>query len=279
MEGGRDRTATMIRLAVIGNPVAHSRSPEIHEMFAQQAGLDIQYERILAALDAFPESVQAFVDEGGTGFNVTLPFKHEAFRLADETSRAAKASETVNTMTALAAARLKGDNTDGIGLLRDIEVNLGWPIRGARILVLGAGGAVSGVLPAILEAGCRQLDIYNRTHARAQELETRFQGPVRAVDADALEGPYELVISGTSAGLSGTSIELPPGIVGGSSRCYDMIYAAETTAFNAWAIANGCRQCRDGLGMLVEQAAAAFDIWFGFKPETGPVINQLRERL
>jgi len=269
----------MIRLAVIGNPVAHSRSPEIHEMFAQQAGLDIRYERILAAPDAFLASVQAFVDAGGAGFNVTLPFKHEAFRLADETSRAAKDSETVNTMTVLEAARLKGDNTDGVGLIRDIEANLGWPVKGARILVLGAGGAVSGVLPAILEAGPGQIDIYNRTHARALALEARFGGRVRAVDAAALEGPYELVVSGTSAGLSGAAIELPQGIVGGSSRCYDMIYAAETTAFIRWAMANGCRECSDGLGMLVEQAAAAFDIWFGFKPETRVVIDQLRGRL
>lgn len=269
----------MTRLAVIGNPVAHSRSPEIHAAFAIQAGIDVRYVRILAPLDGFRLAVESFVRDGGVGFNVTVPFKHEAYELCDEVSEAARLSETVNTVSVKEGSGLKGDNTDGVGLVRDIRSNLGWKIADKRILVLGAGGAVSGVLPAMLAEGPAAIDIYNRTQERAVSLAAKFGSRVRALDEDSLENAYDLIISGTSAGLSGEEISLPTEVVGRHTRCYDMIYDSDATAFNRWAELAGCNETSDGLGMLVEQAAFAFDIWFDFKPNTREVIRALRAAL
>ena len=269
----------MSRLAVIGNPVAHSRSPDIHGAFALQAGVNIRYVKILAPLDGFAESVGAFVGDGGHGFNVTVPFKHEAFELCDETSAIARQSETVNTVTILDSKRLKGDNTDGVGLVRDLTGNLGWRISGRRILLVGAGGAVGGILPDLIGAGPASIHIFNRTHARAEALATRFGEPVQAFQYEELGAAYDVVISGTSAGLSGERVALPASVVGARTRCYDMIYSGDITPFNQWAMSLGCAECSDGLGMLVEQAAAAFDIWFDFKPETRLVIRALRAAL
>lgn len=264
------------RLAVFGNPVAHSRSPEIHEAFAGQFGLSVSYTRIEAPLDGFRDSVRAFVAEGAVGFNVTVPFKYEAFGLADEMSAAALASGTVNTMHVV-DGRLIGSNTDGTGLVADLETNLGWPIEGQRILIVGAGGAVAGVLPSLIERRPASIDIMNRTHARAVELAERFS--VHAVTASSAEAAYDLVISGSSAGLTLDGIDLPAHLIGKQTCCYDMIYSAGKTAFNQWASQCGAGATSDGLGMLIEQAAAAFDIWFDVSPDTGPVIERIRQTL
>ena len=263
-------------LAVFGNPVAHSRSPEIHEAFARQFGLSVSYTRIEAPLDGFRDTVRAFVARGAVGFNVTVPFKYEAFALADETTPAALASGTVNTMHVV-DGRLVGSNTDGAGLVADLERNLGWVLEGRRILIVGAGGAVAGVLPSLSERQPASIDIMNRTHARAVELAERFG--VRAVTASSAEAAYDLVISGSSAGLTLDGIDLPAHPIGEQTRCYDMIYSAGETAFNRWARARGAGATSDGLGMLVEQAAAAFNIWFDVSPDTGPVIERIRQSL
>lgn len=269
----------MTRLAVIGNPVAHSRSPDIHAAFALQAGLDIRYVKILAPTDGFAESVSAFVSDGGRGFNVTLPFKHEAFVLCDNVTEDARQSETVNTVTVREDGRLDGANTDGAGLVSDLRTNLGWRIGGRRVLVVGAGGAASAVMPALLAEGPAGVDIYNRTHARAEALAARHGAPVSALQYEMLQTAYDLVISCTSAGLSGEQLTLPASIIGTRTRCYDMIYAADPTPFNRWASEQGAAECADGLGMLVEQAALAFRIWFDFRPETRNVIRALRSTL
>lgn len=269
----------MKRLAVIGNPVAHSRSPEIHAAFAAQAGIDILYERLLAPVGDFARVARAFLDDGGCGFNITVPFKHEAWALAQSRSDAADASETVNTIKVLRDGSLFGDNTDGTGLVGDLESNLRWPIDGAKVLVIGAGGAVAAVLPALLARRPARLDLYNRTHERAARLASRYPARVRALETLADAGPYDLVVSGSSAGLSGSSPVLSPAIVGPRTRCYDMIYSATTTPFNAWAMESGAAVTSDGLGMLVMQAASAFSLWFEFEPDTAPVIALLRRSI
>lgn len=263
------------RLAVIGNPIAHSRSPEIHAAFAREFDIEIDYQKLLAPEDGFRRTALDFIAAGGIGFNVTVPFKFDACNLCDEVSDVARRSEAVNTV-AVIDGRLYGYNTDGTGIRRDIEQNLGWTISGARVLVIGAGGAVSGILPALLDAAPGSIHIYNRTMARAHSLAARYGGPVEARDVEGLASDYDLVISGSSAGLAGGSVALPDRIVGPRTRCYDMIYSDATTMFNAWASAVGCLATSDGLGMLVEQAAEAFNIWFGLTPQTRTVIEQMR---
>ena len=258
--------------------MAHSRSPDIHAAFALQAGLDIRYVKILAPLDGFAETVATFARDGGFGFNVTVPFKHTAFELCQQVSETARHSETVNTIT-ITEGGMIGDNTDGIGLLRDLQRNLGWRISGKRVLVIGAGGAVSAVLPDLLGAEPALVHIFNRTHERAEALQARHSGKIDARRYEALDTAYDLILSGTSAGLSGEQVALPESIVGARTRCYDMIYSAGETPFNRWAKQAGCQETSDGLGMLVEQAAAAFDIWFDFKADTRVVIRALRSAL
>ena len=269
----------MTRLAVIGNPVAHSRSPDIHAAFALQAGLDIRYVKILAPLDRFRETVENFVAEGGRGFNVTVPFKREAYVMCDEVAEAARLSEAVNTVSVGEGGRLSGYSTDGGGLIKDLRSNLGWKLAGKRILILGAGGAVSAVLPSLIAEQPATIDVFNRTHSRATELAARHGSIVSAIEYNQLGSAYDIIISGTSAGLSGNRVELPQFIIGKRTRCYDMIYSGATTTFNQWAMSAGCDECSDGLGMLVEQAALAFDIWFGFMPDTRIVVRSLRAAL
>lgn len=270
----------MILLGVIGNPVGHSRSPEIHQAFARQASLEISYEKIEAPIDGFAEVAGKFIDSGARGFNVTVPFKLDAFGFVDNVSKQAKLAEAVNTVT-VDGGHLSGDNTDGGGIVADLENNLGWQLGDKRILVLGAGGAVRGVLPAILERGPASISILNRTHEKAVRLEDVFSGMgrVQAIAEDEIEGPYDLVISGSSAGLAGDKISLPPTAIGSGTLCYDMIYAASLTPFNAAAQVLGCRGVSDGLGMLVEQAALSFKTWCDFVPETRVVIDDLRKSL
>jgi shikimate dehydrogenase len=259
------------RYAVIGNPVAHSKSPAIHAEFARATGQDIDYGRIEAPRDGFAQAVERFRASGGKGLNVTLPFKHEAFRLCERTTDRARLAQAVNTMR---FADSLGDNTDGVGLARDLSDNLGVGLKGKSILLLGAGGAAQGVVGALLEAGAARLVIANRTVSRAEILARRFSG-ASACGYEALAGErFDLVINATSAGLAGESPPLPSGMLNGNTFAYDMVYGRDTP-FLAAARKAGARAA-DGLGMLVEQAAESFFIWRGVRPATRPVLARLR---
>ena len=264
------------RYAVIGNPITHSKSPLIHALFAEQTGQALSYERILAPLDGFREAVRHFRDEGGRGLNVTVPFKLEAFALADRLSERAARAGAVNTLIFHADGSIEGDNTDGAGLVRDL-LKQGAEIRGRRVLILGAGGAVRGVLAPLLAEKPLELVIANRTADKAVRLAADFAdlGPVRGCGFDALEGPFDLVINGTSASLSGDLPPLPDDLLAEGAVAYDMAYGSEPTPFQRWAEAHGARLALDGLGMLVEQAAESFRMWRGVQPDTAPVRQAL----
>lgn len=269
----------MDRYGVFGNPIGHSKSPQIHRLFAQQTGQVLSYEALLAPLDDFPGFARQFFVTG-RGANVTVPFKEEAWRLADQLTERARRAGAVNTLHKLDDGRLLGDNTDGIGLVRDL-LDAGVTLQGKRILLLGAGGAVRGVLEPLLAQAPESLVIANRTRARAEQLAEEFAelGPVSASAFEQLDGAFDVIINGTSASLAG---ELPPLadalIAAGQTFCYDMMYSAKPTSFCQWAGDLGAHS-RDGLGMLVEQAAAAFELWRGVRPESTPVLLALRREL
>jgi shikimate dehydrogenase len=270
----------MDRYAVMGNPVAHSLSPLIHGQFAAQTGQDISYEAILVPLEGFQAAVQTFQAEGGKGLNVTVPFKEEAWRLADEQSERARRARAVNTLVLQEDGRILGENTDGVGLLRDLTRNHEINIKNRRILILGAGGAVRGVLAPLLGEAPAEIRIANRTPERALQLVEDFRdlGQLRACSFEELDSyQADIIINGTSAGLSG---ELPPiseQIFAGVEAAYDMMYSQyEPTDFQCWAEACGASLSLDGLGMLVEQAAESFYIWRGIRPDTQTVIQSLR---
>jgi len=259
------------RYAVIGNPVAHSKSPWIHAEFARATGQDIDYGRIEAPLDGFPQAVERFRAAGGKGLNVTVPFKQQAFALSRDASERARIAKAGNT---LVLDRSFCDNTDGVGLVRDITVNLGLTLKGKRLLLLGAGGAAQSVVGALLEAGAVRLSIANRTASRAVELAARFSG-ASGCGYEALSGrSFDVVINATSAGLSDAAPPLPEGLLNDSTLAYEMVYGRETP-FLAAAHKAGAHTC-DGLGMLVEQAAESFFLWRGVRPATGPVLAKLR---
>ncbi|WP_447595310.1 shikimate dehydrogenase [Aquipseudomonas campi] len=271
----------MDRYGVFGNPIGHSKSPLIHRLFAEQTDQALSYEPLLAPLDDFIGFARAFFAEGRGG-NVTVPFKEEAYRLADELSERARRAGAVNTLKKLDDGRLLGDNTDGAGLVRDLTVNAGLNLANARILLLGAGGAVRGVLEPLLACQPRALVIANRTVAKAEQLAQEFAelGPVAASGFDWLSEPVDLIINGTSASLAGELPPLAPSLIQpGHTVCYDMMYAKEPTAFNRWASEHGAARCIDGLGMLVEQAAEAFYLWRGVRPNSEPVLAELRRQL
>ena len=265
------------RYAVIGNPVAHSKSPWIHGEFARTTGQDIEYLRLEAPLDGFARTVDEFRGAGGRGANVTLPFKEEAFRHCTEVSARARTAQAANTLI-FEGERVRGDNTDGAGLLRDLTANLGRAIVGQRILLMGAGGAARGVLGPLAEAGAARIVIANRTRAKAVELVTHHPGaPLEARGYEALAGEsFDLVINATSAGLGGASVVLPDGIFRPGALAYEMVYGRDTP-FLAFARSAGAAAC-DGTGMLVEQAAESFFLWRGVRPQAGPVIAALRAR-
>lgn len=271
----------MDRYAVVGNPIAHSKSPWIHAAFARQTGQALTYEALLAPLDDFAATVARFRAEGGRGLNVTVPFKLEAFALADRRTPRAEAAGAVNTL-AFGTDGILGDNTDGAGLVRDLTVNAGLHLQGQRILLLGAGGAVRGALEPLLAERPASLIIANRTVEKAEMLAELFDdlGPVSASGFDWLCEPVDVIINATSASLSG---DVPP-IAGsliapGKTFCYDMMYAKEPTAFCRWATEHGAAVAMDGLGMLVEQAAEAFFLWRGVRPDSAPVLAELRRQL
>ena len=259
------------RYAVIGHPVSHSKSPWIHAEFARQTGEDIAYERIEAPLDGFEAAVDGFRSSGGRGLNVTLPFKEAAFRYCGELSVRARSAGAVNTLAFRDFAF--GDNTDGVGLVRDIEGNLGFALKDRAVLLVGAGGAAQGVAGALTGAGVARLVIANRSVDKAQALAARFPGS-EATAFSTLSGRFDIVVNATSAGLSGEALPLPGSLWRTDSLAYDMVYGRDT-AFLAAARAAGARTC-DGLGMLVEQAAESFFIWRGVRPQTRSVLARLR---
>jgi shikimate dehydrogenase len=273
------------RYCVFGNPVGHSKSPLIHAAFAAQCGQDLSYEALLVPLDGFAASVRAFVAADGHGANVTVPFKEEAFHLADRLTVRAELAAAVNTLR-FDGAEILGDNTDGAGLLRDLSVNLAYSLAGKRVLLLGAGGAARGVIAPLLDHRPGLLVIANRNVARAQDLAQRFTtlagGLVpRACGYPELAGQsFDLVINATSASLAGALPPLPvaAGFFAPASLAYDMMYGQGDTPFLALARAQGAARLADGLGMLVEQAAEAFHLWRGVRPDSAPVIAALRAR-
>ena len=265
---------------VFGNPIAHSKSPFIHQLFARQLQIIHPYGRVLAPLDGFVNTLNAFFNEGGKGANVTVPFKEEAFSRADELTERAALAGAVNTLKRLDDGRLLGDNTDGIGLLSDLE-RLAFIKPGFRVLLIGAGGASRGVLLPLLSLDC-QVTIVNRTFSRAHELAMLFAhtGSVRALEMDALEGnEFDLIINATSSGIDGKVPAIPAAQVNARTYCYDMFYQKGSTPFLSWCQQHGAENCADGLGMLVAQAAHAFLLWHGILPEIAPVIQALQQEL
>lgn len=268
--------------AVMGNPIAHSKSPLIHSLFAEQTGQALTYQAILVEIGQFNEAVREFQSQGGKGLNVTVPFKRDAWRLVDERSACAELAGAVNTIVLHEDGRLYGDNTDGVGMVRDMRENQSVEIEGKKVLVLGAGGAVRGVLGPLLQEQPAEVVIANRTPERAQELADAFEeyGRVEGCGFDDLDGSrYDIVINGTSASLKGQVPPLPEGILARDAFCYDMMYGGEPTAFMRWAEEDGCERISDGLGMLVEQAAESFNIWRGVRPQTAAVIRAVREQI
>jgi shikimate dehydrogenase len=261
------------RYAVFGHPIAHSKSPLIHAAFARQTGQDMRYEAILAPLDGFADSVAAFVAAGGRGANVTVPFKEEACRLATRRHPRAAHAGAVNTLI-VEADGIAGDNTDGTGLVADLLHNLHCPLAGKRILLLGAGGAARGVIAPLLEQHPAALEIANRTLSRAEELASRFGHGIRARTFDAVDTGFDLVINATAASLAGELPPLSPHVFAPGALAYDMMYGRDTP-FLRFAHTCGAATA-DGLGMLVEQAAEAFFLWRGVRPDTAPVIASLR---
>ena len=275
---------SIVRLAVVGNPVAHSRSPQIHARFAAAAGQAVDYTRVEAPLDGFVAALRAFADGGARGCNVTVPFKGEAFAACTRLSERARRAEAVNTI-AFEADGWFGDNTDGIGLVRDIELNAGVPLRGRRVLVLGAGGAAAGALDPLLAARPAALVVANRTTAKAQALIERFAASAARLDvplsATALETPgaeFDVLINATAASLQAAVPPLPPGTLRPGALALDMMYGAAALPFLRWARAQGA-VARDGLGMLVEQAAEAYFVWMGVRPGTFQLLTELRREV
>jgi shikimate dehydrogenase len=259
--------------AVFGNPIAHSKSPALHSAFANQCGQAMSYRAILADTDKFATTVTAFIEDGGRGANVTLPFKLEAFQLCTVMTARARAAGAVNTLR-FEDGQIWGDNTDGCGLVRDITINAGISLAGKRILLLGAGGAARGALMPLLECLPSELVIANRSMSKAEDLRIEFQnhGPVTTSQFAQLQGQFDILINATSASISDQRPPIPDSVYTPGSLAYDMMYASEPTQFLQHA-AQCQAQTRDGWGMLVEQAAEAFFVWRGMRPDTKEVLS------
>jgi shikimate dehydrogenase len=266
------------RYAVFGNPVGHSKSPLIHKLFAEQTGQDMSYEAVFAPLDGFENSVREFIAAGGRGANVTVPFKHEAFHLATQHTARSREADAANTLV-IAQNGIVADNTDGAGLLHDIEINLGFSIVDKRILLLGAGGAAHGAVLPLMHAPPKSLLIVNRTTDKARLLAAKFgfNFEIKGGGFDDLAGrAFDLVINATSAGLSNTELPLPDSIFAPGCLAYEMVYGRETPFMRQ--ARNAGARVADGLGMLVEQAAESFFVWRGIRPDTVPVLKLLRQQ-
>lgn len=265
--------------AVFGNPIGHSKSPQIHALFAEQFGIDIDYRTIEAPLDGFAAAIDAFRNEGAGGCNITVPFKQAAWELADSKSGRAELAGAVNTFRFEDDGTIFADNTDGVGLLRDLTLNLDAILYQKRVLVVGAGGAVRGMLGPLIEQAPKTLVLANRTVAKAVKLAKIFStiGPIEPCGLIELKDQqYDIVINGTAASLSGDVPPLPEDIFAEDALAYDLMYASRPTAFMQWSKAHGASRVCDGLGMLIEQAAESFSIWLGERPDTEVVIRVLR---
>jgi len=268
---------------VIGNPIAHSKSPDIHARFASETAQNIHYERLLAPLNGFAAAVQEFIRQGGKGANVTVPFKLDAYALATTLTARAQAAGAVNTLK-FDDAQILGDNTDGFGLVTDIVRNAGVELAGKRVLLLGAGGAARGVLLPLLQAKPAQLVLANRTVAKAQELAQQFaqkfpgEDSIIACGFADVHDQFDLVINATSASLQADVPPIATSVFGPGTLAYDMMYGKQATVFMQFASAHGAT-VRDGLGMLVEQAAESFFVWRGVRPQTSAVYAALRAQL
>ena len=265
---------------VMGNPVAHSKSPQIHTAFAEQTRQNIYYQAIQVNDGKFKEAIKEFQVQGGKGLNITLPFKGEAWEISENRSSRAERALAVNTIS-FDDGKIVADNTDGIGLIRDLTINHDISIKDKDILILGAGGAVRGILDPLFDEQPGKLVIANRTFSRAEKLADIFsdRGDISACGFDELAGSsFDIVINGTSASLQGEVPFLPEDILNDNACCYDMMYSMSDTPFVTWARAHGATSAFDGLGMLVEQAAESFFIWRGVRPETGSVIDLVGSR-
>lgn len=267
--------------AVFGNPIAHSKSPFIHRQFAEQTGEDIAYTKQLVPQGEFEAAANAFFAQGGKGLNITVPFKLDAYGYAARLTQRARRAGAVNTLALQHDGTLLGDNTDGIGMINDMH-NLGWKLADKKVLILGAGGAVRGILQPLMEHKPAGLAIANRTLHKAEQLAKGFHdlGDIEALSFEQLEGrQFDLVINGTSASLSGDLPPLPEGLLAPDASCYDMMYGAEPTAFLNWAEQQGAARTADGLGMLVAQAAESFYLWRDIRPEVSSVVSVLRRKM
>jgi shikimate dehydrogenase len=269
----------MDRYAVMGNPVAHSKSPRIHSLFASQTGQQLHYEAIRVESGKLVAAVADFLAAGGKGLNITVPLKQEAWSVAHTRSGRAERAGAVNTLVLESSGKHFGDNTDGAGLVRDLLCNHGSTLQQRRILLLGAGGAARGVIEPLLLEKPSLLVIANRTPGKAVDLARLFCaiGHIEGCGLDDVAGQsFDLIINATAASLAGKVPEVPDSVVTPDSWCYDMMYGDKPTAFLLWAQQRGAARCMDGLGMLVEQAAESFFLWRGIRPDTSPVIRQLR---
>ncbi|SON51286.1 shikimate dehydrogenase [Vibrio tapetis] len=266
--------------AVFGNPISQSKSPFIHTLFARQTNQNIEYTAQSAPPEEFAAAANAFFEQGGKGCNITAPFKEQAYQFADRLTERAKLAGAVNTLKKLDDGEIIGDTTDGAGLVQDL-LSMKVPLEGARILLIGAGGAARGVIQSILEQKPKLLEITNRTYAKAELLADMFQayGAVSSIEMSKVKQPYDLVINASSAGLQGDLPNIEPVIFSTSTICYDMVYGKGTTRFNQWALDNGALIGYDGLGMLVGQAAESFMLWRGLRPGGKQILRELRRNL
>jgi shikimate dehydrogenase len=269
----------MDNYGVVGNPINHSKSPEIHQLFAKQVGHDILYHRIPATDENFTRVLEEFFKKGGKGLNITLPFKEKAFKFADSCADNAQSCRSVNTLTFSEDGRVHGDNTDGVGLINDLKNN-GVLLENIKVLILGAGGATRGIVPVLFKTGVTSIALYNRTVEKAELLQEEFLpfGEIQSLSSDDLAGGFGLVINATSASLDGVIPDISDNVVS-NAVCYDLAYSYGETSFLNWAKKNGSAKNLQGLGMLVEQAAESFYIWRGVKPRTPEVVNKLRSEL
>lgn len=269
----------MRRFAVLGNPIAHSKSPEIHQAFAASLDHEVDYSRILVEPGDFNAVVTEFFSAGGIGLNVTAPFKGDAFEIAEVHTDAAVDAKAANTLWRDSDGRMCAHTTDGSGILRDLEHNLGWAIEARNILLLGAGGAMRGILGPLCEGNATTIHIANRTESRASELADLFsnRGSLSAGGLDDIpDRHWDLIINGLSSGWDGSFPDLAINEISAATAAYDLIYSDQDTPFMAWARAKGLTRVQDGLGMLIEQAADSYAIWQGQRPETGGVFELLR---
>jgi shikimate dehydrogenase len=271
-------TATIDRYGVMGYPISHSRSPVIHKLFALQTNQPLQYELLQVSPEKLETAIRQFQRTGGKGLNITVPHKSEVVRLVDHMSERAATAGAANTLS-FQGNEIHGDNTDGVGLLRDLAVNLGVALKGSKILILGAGGATRGIVGPLLEMRPESLQIANRSLGKAKGLAEHFSesGPVTACRFEEVPviKPYDLIINATSAGLKGEAPPYPAAAISKNTFCYDLSYGLKPTPFSVWARESGAAQSVMGWGMLVEQAAESFSIWRGVRPETAPVLKHM----